>query len=30
MLKIPAPPRAAVKMKVAEIYDLGKGGQKVT
>ena len=29
MLKIPAPPRAAVKLKVEEIYDLGKGGQKV-
>lgn len=29
MLKIPAPPRAAVKVKVEEIYDLGAGGQKV-
>ena len=29
MLKIPVPPKAAVKMKVDEIYDLGKGGQKV-
>ena len=29
MLKIPAPPQAAVKLKVEEIYDLGKGGQKV-
>ena len=29
MLKIPVPPKAAIKMKVEEIYDLGKGGQKV-
>jgi len=29
MLKIPVPPQAAVKLKVEEIYDLGKGGQKV-
>ncbi|MBM3155632.1 MAG: pyridoxamine 5'-phosphate oxidase family protein [Chloroflexi bacterium] len=29
MLKIPAPPKAAVKMKVEEIFDLGKGGLKI-
>jgi len=29
MLKIPAPPQAAVKMKVEEIYNLGAGGLKV-
>ncbi len=29
MLKIPVPPKAAIKMKVEEIFDLGKGGQKV-
>ena len=29
MLKMPVPPKAAIKMKVDEIFDLGKGGQKV-
>jgi len=28
-MKIPASPKAAVKVKVEEIYDLGAGGQKV-
>ena len=29
MLKIPSPAKAAVKVKVEEIYNLGGGGQKV-
>jgi predicted pyridoxine 5'-phosphate oxidase superfamily flavin-nucleotide-binding protein len=29
MLKMPVPPKAAIKMKVDEIFDLGNGGQKV-
>ena len=29
MLKSPAPPKAAVKVKVEEIYNLGAGGLKV-
>ncbi len=29
MLKIPVPPKAAVKVTVEEIYNLGKGGMKV-
>ncbi|MEE8470114.1 MAG: pyridoxamine 5'-phosphate oxidase family protein [Dehalococcoidia bacterium] len=29
LLKTPVPPRAAVKVKVEEIYDLGAGGQKM-
>lgn len=29
LLKIPAPPKAAVKVKVDEIYNLGAGGLKV-
>ena len=29
MLKIPVPPKAVIKMKVEEIFDLGKGGQKI-
>jgi uncharacterized protein len=29
IMKIPVPPRAAVKVKIEEIYDLGKGGRKV-
>ena len=29
MLKTPAPPKAAVKVKVEEIYNLGAGGMKV-
>jgi len=29
MMKIPMPPKAAVKVKIEEIYDLGKGGFKV-
>jgi hypothetical protein len=29
MLKIPEPPKAAVKVKVDAIYNLGAGGQKI-
>jgi len=29
LLKMPAPPKAAVKVKVEEIYNLGAGGLKV-
>ena len=29
MLKIPVPPKAAVKIKLDGIYDLGKGGSKI-
>jgi len=29
LMKMPVPPRAAVKVKVDEIYNLGAGGQKV-
>ena len=29
MMKMPTPPKAAVKVKIEEIYDLGKGGFKV-
>jgi uncharacterized protein len=29
IMKMPVPPKAAVKIKVEEIYDLGKGGMKV-
>ena len=29
MMKIPMPPKAVVKVKLEEIYDLGKGGFKV-
>jgi len=29
-LKIPMPPKAAVKVKIEEIYNLGRGGQKVS
>jgi len=29
MMKLPAPPKAAVKVKVEEIYNLGAGGLKV-
>jgi predicted pyridoxine 5'-phosphate oxidase superfamily flavin-nucleotide-binding protein len=29
VMKIPMPPKAAVKVKIEEIYDLGKGGFKV-
>ena len=29
MMKIPMPPKAAVKVRIEEIYDLGKGGFKV-
>jgi uncharacterized protein len=29
IMKIPMPPKAAVKVKIEEIYDLGKGGFKV-
>jgi hypothetical protein len=28
-MKMPAPPKAAIKIKIEAIYDLGKGGQKV-
>ena len=28
-MKIPVPPKAAIKVKVDEIYNLGKSGQKV-
>lgn len=30
VMKIPVPPKAAIKVKVDEIYDLGKGGRKVS
>jgi predicted pyridoxine 5'-phosphate oxidase superfamily flavin-nucleotide-binding protein len=30
LMKIPVPPKAAVKVKIEEIYNLGKGGMKVT
>ena len=29
MMKLPAPPKAAVKIKIENIYDLGKGGMKI-
>ena len=29
MMKMPVPPKAAVKVKVDEIYNLGAGGLKV-
>ena len=29
MLKMPIPPKAAIKVKIEEIYDIGKGGMKV-
>jgi predicted pyridoxine 5'-phosphate oxidase superfamily flavin-nucleotide-binding protein len=29
MMKMPTPPKAVVKVKIEEIYDLGKGGFKV-
>jgi len=29
MLKMPVPPKAAVKIKIDGIYDLGKGGSKI-
>ena len=29
MLKMPVPPKAAIKVKIEEIYDIGKGGTKV-
>ncbi len=29
-MKIPVPPKAAVKVKIEEIYNLGKGGMKVS
>jgi predicted pyridoxine 5'-phosphate oxidase superfamily flavin-nucleotide-binding protein len=28
MMKMPVPPKAAIKIKIEEIYDLGKGGRK--
>jgi len=28
-MKLPAPPKAAIKVKIEEIYDIGKGGMKV-
>ena len=30
MMKIPFPPKAVVKVKIEEIYNLGKGGRKVS
>jgi len=30
LMKIPVPPKAAVKVKIEEIYNLGKGGMKVS
>jgi len=30
VMKIPVPPKAAIKVKIDEIYDLGKGGRKVS
>ncbi len=30
ILKIPAPPKAAVNVQIEEIYDLGKAGEKVS
>jgi len=29
LMKLPAPPKAAIKVKIEEIYDIGKGGMKV-
>ena len=29
-MKIPVPPKAAIKVKIEEIYNLGKGGAKVS
>ena len=29
LLKLPAPPKAAIKVKIEEIYNIGKGGMKV-
>jgi len=28
-MKLAAPPKAAIKVKIEEIYDIGKGGMKV-
>lgn len=30
MMKIPVPPKAAVKIKIDGIYDLGAGGRQIT
>jgi uncharacterized protein len=30
LMKMPSPPKAAVKVKIEEIYDIGKGGMKVS
>jgi uncharacterized protein len=29
LMKMPTPPKATIKIKIEEIYDLGKGGMKV-
>ncbi len=29
LMKLPTPPKAAIKVKIEEIYDIGKGGMKV-
>ncbi|MCX6002150.1 MAG: pyridoxamine 5'-phosphate oxidase family protein [Chloroflexi bacterium] len=29
LLKLPAPPKAAIKVKIEEIYNIGRGGMKV-
>jgi predicted pyridoxine 5'-phosphate oxidase superfamily flavin-nucleotide-binding protein len=29
LLKLPAPPKAAIRVKIEEIYNIGKGGMKV-
>jgi len=29
LMKLPAPPKATIKVKIEEIYDIGKGGMKV-
>lgn len=29
LMKMPAPPKAAIKVKIEEIYNIGKGGLKV-
>lgn len=29
LMKLPAPPKAAIKVKIEEIYDIGKRGMKV-
>jgi hypothetical protein len=29
MMKLPVPPKDAIKIKIEEVYDLGRGGRKV-